>query len=120
MTDTPNLDQIVSDLRRWYYSEIRSLADAAIEEIKRGNDGEDWLHDWLHQTLDGHAFVIYTFKAKCALVASDNEGAIDDQFGHSGGTPEERCYYAMIADVRELLDARRDEWVPAEEEDSHE
>lgn len=116
--NTPDFNQIVSDLRRWYYSEIRDLADAAIKEINSEHgesDDEDTrrerLDTWLHETIDGHEFVIYTFKAKCSLLASDNEDAMDEELGESG-TVEQRCYFAMRRDVTELIDARSDEWVP--------
>lgn len=119
--ETPDLNKIHSDLRRWYYSVIRSLADNAIEECNKEHDASDdentrreWLSDWLHETIDGHRFVIYTFQAKCALLASDNEDAMEDELGESG-TPEQRCYFAMRTDVQELLEARSDEWTPKEE-----
>ena len=115
---TPDFDAIVSDLRRWYYSEIRSLADEAIKECNAYHTADDdaytrreWLDAWLHETIDGHEFVIYTCKAKCSLLASDNEDALEQETGESG-TAEQRCYWAMRRDVVELIGARSDEWDP--------
>lgn len=116
------LNDAINLIREWYYTEIRSLADAAISEVadyvKSEDDPDDdsvreHLDEWLHETIDGHQFVIYTMQAKCALLASDNEDALENETGETG-TVEARCYYAMRADVSELLSAREDEWLPSE------
>ena len=131
---TNHLDAGFDSLRTWYYSEIRSLADDAIEaivgcvvglnsrsprtlgyvvgiEIEPGQDRREFLQEWVEQALDGHSVLIYTRETKAALLASDNEDAYADETGEESADETVRCYYAMRADVWEHLEARSEEWV---------
>ncbi len=126
-----DLDTAVSKIRGWYYSEISSLVDSAITECNEANasieDGvtvreydestlREWLTEWVDQATDDHHIVIYTFKAKCACLASDNEDAYSDEIGEPPPSVAAQACMAMRADVWELLNARSDEWIPTEEE----
>lgn len=122
MSDEPSLDRAFEEIRRWYYSEIRSIADAAIKELaSQGCDDEydacEWLTKWIDETTDGHNFVIYTFKARCVCLASDNEDAYYDEIGVAPSSVEAQAHSAMRRDVWDLLSAREDEWIPKDPTD---
>ncbi len=117
----PNLDNAFREIRRWYYSGVTRLVDCLIEECKgEKHEDEDAAREWLTERVDedtgDHEFVIYTFKAKCACLASDNEDAYQDDMGEPAPSVEAAACMAMRRDVWELLDARSDEWIPAEVE----
>lgn len=119
-TDTtdkiPTFSDVMDAARRWYYSEIRSIADEAIKECleRHADDSTDdrreALTEWVDETTEGHEFVIYTAQAGMVLAASDNDGAYEDATGEDGGTVEARACMAMRADVWDMLGAREDEW----------
>jgi hypothetical protein len=113
MANTVSFEDAINALRTWHYSEVRSIADEAIREMHdaKPDDRDEWLNDWLHETIDSHQHVIYTAMAKATLLASDNEDAYEQEIGSTdGSTIEGRAFCAIMADVREHLDARRDEW----------
>lgn len=122
-----SFDAAVRAIRSWYYSEIRSIAEEAIKECNSHHDDSDdedtrreWLTEWVDETTDGHNYVIYTFKAKCVCLASDNEDAYADEIGLAPPTVEAQACMAMRRDVWELLEARSDEWNPEEREPTEE
>lgn len=82
----------------------------AIRERSEGTDVREFLREWVDSVTDDHQFVIYTYKAKAALLASDNEDAYAEEIGETAPTVEVACCYAMRADVWQLLEARSDEW----------
>jgi hypothetical protein len=94
-----------SALRAWYYGRVRDLAADVLQEMVSGRlaDTEE-LDRYLQESVDGTDIVVYTFKAKAALLASDNEDAAEDM-GLEAPSAEARAYYALEADVRELLEA---------------
>ena len=111
-------------IRAWYYSEIRSIVDSAIKECNSEHDASidederrEWLTTWIDETTDGHCYVIYTYKAKCVCLASDNEDAYEDEIGERAPTVEAQACMAMRRDVWELIEARTAEWIPSESED---
>jgi hypothetical protein len=65
---------------------------------------EEGFREYLEQSVDGCQEVIYTFQAKLALLSSNNEDAMSEELGEEG-TVEQRAYFAILADVRDLLDA---------------
>jgi hypothetical protein len=79
-------------------------------EREEGVDPREFLTEWVDETTDGHEFVIYTYKAKCVLLASDNEDAIDDLGMDGTHSVEARACFALRADVWAGLEARDDEW----------
>jgi hypothetical protein len=92
-------------LRADYYADVSGMAHDALSAIKLGNvTNSDDLTQWIDESIDGCSRVIYTWQAKCGLLASDNEDAYDDEMGEASGTPEMRMYWAMRADVREELE----------------
>lgn len=146
------IDAITVHLNRWYYSEIRELAQAAIDacrgqeitverakyrghfdgvpyahrksamesfvpyidttsrERPQGTNPREYLTEWLDEAIDGHEFVIYTYKAKLVMVATDNADAYEAEHGEASSKPEVTACWAMRADVWEELDRREDEW----------
>jgi hypothetical protein len=86
-----NMDAWLSE----YHAEIRSLAE------EYGKQPEDTREDWLHETIDGHEWIIYTWQARCVLVATDNPDAYEGEMGEKPGTVEQAAYMAMCVDVRE-------------------
>lgn len=99
----PSLDDAIRAISKWYNDEIRGLVETAKEEIKRGNITD--INDWIHETIDEHEFVIYTYKARLVLVATDNPDAFEDEMGSKPETVEQAAYGAMSYDLRERLSA---------------
>lgn len=91
------VDDALRALRADYFTEIRSIA---LEALKQSED--DW-DDWLHETLDGHERVIHTHKARVVLVCTDHPDAYQEEMGDDPETPEQSAYFAMRADVDDLL-----------------
>ncbi len=104
-------DEAMRVLRAEYYQGVRSLTQEAARAIKDGeisNDSE--LHDWLHETIDGSYWVIYTHANFQVLMCSDNHNAYAEDFGEppvSGGDINwaALAYAAMMRDVAEQIDA---------------
>lgn len=85
-----------------YWEEIEALAKSIPREAReRGDDPSDVLHE----TIDGHQFVIYTAEAREVLAHSPNDSAIFDEMGEQtvsdwGTIFSQAAYFAMCADVR--------------------
>lgn len=98
-------------LRKAYYDDVRGVADALLECIESGElqDAKD-ADTWLHETVDGHARVIYTGQAMDCLRYSDHDSAYFDDFGTDGIIEDGSinwsglAYAAFMADIREHLD----------------
>ena len=93
---TPDFDAAVSTLSRWYMDEVRALASEAAQIP------EDDRQEWIDQAVDGHEFIIYTFKARCVLVATDQPGTYEDEYGTPAPTVEAAACAAMVRDVSDL------------------
>jgi len=108
--ETPaTFDDAMRILRRWYHDEIRSLAEEAVREypFPADDENEEDRDTWLHETIDGHEYVIYTAKAQAVALASDNADACEEEMGQKPENDGIRAYFAMLADVREQIDANR-------------
>lgn len=93
-------------IRAWYYDEVRDYAVDALRNILDGTISDrEGLDDWLHEAVDGSQIVIYTYKASVALLASNNDGACEEQMGEGTYTTEQRAYFALIMDVQEEMDS---------------
>lgn len=87
-----------------YWTEIRELATEFRTRVDQGPDyDEQDPGEWLWETLDGHEFVIYTYKARKVLEYSRNDSAYEDETGETlaYNKPEVGAMFAMMADVRE-------------------
>ena len=122
---SPEFEDAMDLARRWHYTEVRSLADMAIEELTAvrakspmtESEARDWLTRWTDESTDGHNHVIYTGKAVLLLAASDNDGAYESELGESTADSSARAAIALRADVWELLESRTDEWERDDDED---
>lgn len=91
----------------------QTIADI-VEDLKRAikdkevTDREQAM-DWLHDTIDGHHDVIYTYAAMEVCRQSKNDQAYFDQMGSEGAVDESGiqwsrlAYCAMEADVLEEI-----------------
>ncbi len=90
-----------------YHSEIESLAEQYKAEDPVDRDDVEDAEDWLHQTIDGHEFVIYTAKAWAVCWHSQHEDAVFEDgealgdLDNMGSIMCRAAYYAMRADVHE-------------------
>jgi hypothetical protein len=115
---TPDFDSVMSEARRWYYSEVRSIVDEAIAECRRDHADDsprarrEAITEWVDQTTDGHEYIIYTAKAWMVLAASDKCDAAEESMGEEARAMEigARACWALRADVWDVLEARSDEW----------
>ena len=93
-----------------YYDEVDSLAKEALED---GRDHDEAM-DWIHETIDGHQWVIYCAYNLEVIQHSDNAYAIEDcydgegyaQLMKDGGLSKLHsvmAYFAMHADVSQRL-----------------
>ena len=59
-------------------------------------------YDALHETLDGHQWVIYTHKARSVIAHTNNPNALMEEFGSDVGGDmfdERRAFCAMMQDI---------------------
>lgn len=108
MTEIPSYDDVRTTARRWYFEEIRSLSEDFLKRATEGQFGtgaraHEKLDENVHETLDGHEFVIYTGQAWAVCFASDNEDAYEDDFGGQPPNIEVQALRAMYRDLMEHL-----------------
>jgi hypothetical protein len=73
----------------------------AIEALAKD---EDERSDFIHEEVDGHEWVIYTYNAKLVSVLTENGDAYLDCYGETDKvTPEQIAYFAMVADINDFL-----------------
>jgi len=119
--------------RSRYYDEIQSIAESMAEDALSANDWdrdaaeEDINDSRLHETIDGHQWVIYNAYNLDVIRNSPNSDAYVDNFGadDAGSIIKDRgidglhavmAYCAMEQDVRELLSDALDAAIEAHEE----
>lgn len=84
-----------------YWTEIGELAESICKEAReRGEDPTDVLHE----TVDGHQWVIYTAQARDVLSHSPNDEAIFEELGRQtidgfSLIYSQAAYFAMQADI---------------------
>ncbi len=99
-----DLDDAVRVIRAHYYQEVRRYADDLLEAVKDGEITDDeQLTERLDQEVDGSARVIYTFKSKLGLLASDNDEAYEDEMGEPTNDVAIQMAFAMRQDIREAM-----------------
>lgn len=98
-----DLNDYLRPARIEYREEIRALAAEAIREC---NGDREAIDEWLHESIDSHEWVIYTFKAQfVALVCEcDAFDALYDATGSGFGSRESLAYRAMLTDARTEVD----------------
>jgi len=109
-----------------YYREVRSLAATILADVREESPGatEDERHEALQErlweTVDGHEWVVYTYKAQQVVAHSDNDGYSAENFGaesivdESGRIKWEAIAFgALFADVSDVLWAL--DWKPEDD-----
>lgn len=99
-------------LRKDYWDDVRSAAEGLKQRLQDGefNDRDQFL-EALHETVDWHERVIYTFQAQQCLLYSDNDGAYFEDFGSEGAVRDGQLNWSALAyaaferDIIEQLDA---------------
>lgn len=95
----------VAVIQRDYYADVQGVVDELERQVKDGTiTTREQADDWLHETIDGHQRVIYTWQAKLGMLASENEDAYEDEYGEKPGTVEIAMYAAMKKDVEEAVE----------------
>ena len=124
-----------------YYSEVDAIAEALVSEAmaEHGNDAEQAMEaivdSRLHETIDGHQWITYyNYNLSIIEHSSNVDYMIDNmgldsagqalQSGGLNGLHQAIAYWALYADVYELLQDKMDEYVDSldteEEEDEEE
>lgn len=99
----------MKDEARDYQDDVESTARGFLDDCRSGSYTSE-VHDALHELIDGHQRVIYTWKAKMCVMHSANDGAHFDNFGADGAVDRDGinwsvlAYSAFMADVRDELD----------------
>jgi hypothetical protein len=95
-------------IRADYWRDVHAIVTDVTDEIKAGRiTTPDELDTYVHETVDGHHNVIYTYAARRVLMASDNVDAWED-VGFENPTVEQQAFCAMRADVLDMLGADLD------------
>lgn len=124
MIEAPSFDNtsaVQSVLYREYIEEVQSTVNEVLSEIREGNPGisgdklREAFSDRLHETIDGHNWVIYNAKARLVLWMSDNEDAYYDFGGEDAPSDNTKAFYAMLADCNDY--AERNSLLDSEEEE---
>lgn len=109
-----------------YWKEVREMAQGIIEEghrqDKSGDDLREWSTDYLHEAIDNHEWVIYTWANPYVLIHCSS-GAEDALFENQGAVEASSysqiiqlmAFYALYEDVAGELSKALDE---LNEEDS--
>jgi hypothetical protein len=92
---------------------LRTGKDPDGYDLSDGQSGDyphtDAAHDYLHQRIDGHQYVIYTHLARQVLECSPNDSAIFEELGAQEWEDwstafSQSAFFAMQADVSEAVD----------------
>jgi len=103
-----------------YWKEIKSIAENIVSETMDETDNdrvaaEDFINDSrLHETIDGHQWIIYYAYSLDVIKHSDNASYYEDNFGGNdiaavlkdGGIDKlhtAMAFWAMYADVQDYL-----------------
>lgn len=106
---------------REYWAEIKSIAAALVKESMADNDNDKEAAIYnindnrLHETIDGHAWIIYCSYNLEVLSHSDNEGYMSSNFGGKSlaaaldeggyrGLNTALAFWAMYADVQDDME----------------
>lgn len=104
-------DEAMRVLRAEYYQAVRGIVEDARQAIKDGEiTDRDSLEQWMHQTIDGSYWVIYTHANMQVLFVSDNHDAHSDTYGEvpvDGGNVNwaALAFAALEQDVQEQMQA---------------
>ncbi len=117
-----------------YWNEVNELADTiaceAMQETDNNRDEAQEIIDnvRLHETIDGHQWIIYYGYNLDVIKHSDNEDCYSDNFGsdalvsslEEGGMDTLHChiaFWAMYADVQDRIQDALDEYEESHKQD---
>lgn len=87
-----------------YRDDVRDVARGLCEAVLSGEvESADDAEERLRESVDGSQRVIYTWQARCGLLASSNADEWYNEGGESHEGPSTLMFYAMRRDVRDLL-----------------
>ena len=96
--------------RKAYWAHVRDIADEIMSQARDGEfDDAEACEEFIHCSIDGDGWVIYTQKAQLVLLCSDNDGAYEDDYGPEGIVEDgaiqwsRLAFCALRADVMESL-----------------
>jgi len=108
-----------------YIEEIKGIATNLVKELmdeyEDREEAEEQTYDRLHETIDGHQWVIYYAYNEDVLEYSDNDEAYQDCYDNESlgalvaekgidGVKPMMAYFAMYQDVSELLEQAFDDY----------
>jgi len=91
-----------------YYTEVQSIADDIREEWE--SEGPDFdSHGRLHETIDGHEYVIYPHLAQQVILHSQNDCAIFEELGPQEWSDwstafSQSAFFTLMRDVQDRLE----------------
>lgn len=117
-----DVTELLRPLRAAYYTSVRDIALEVMREFPflKCEPGDENREESIAQAIDGSSWTIYTHSAKAALLVSNNADAAEDMMGSREAmllSVGSRAASAMLADVRELIEAWRKHGVPPEEKE---
>ncbi len=101
-----------SVLRARYYQGVKRRAEGFIDDLKRGEYGDDLesFREGFEQAIDGDHDVIYTGCARTIAYVSDYAGTARDEWEEMGSdkapTPEQIAYLCLVAEVWEEIESQ--------------
>lgn len=98
-----------------YQDHVDAIADDAIASIKNDEiTDRNGLFDWMHETVDGDGWVIYTAKAELVLKYSRNKDAMKDETGEDPFAYDEEAEFENRYEYDEESDdyTEREDWSP--------
>ena len=120
-----------------YNKEIRDLAESIVgtafneyDEVTDRESAEELINDTLlHETIDGHQWIIYYYGNDKVLEFTDNYDAYKDVYSDEDlgalvadkgleGAKTAIAYFDMYQDFSELLEAALDKWDEDHDDDS--
>jgi hypothetical protein len=110
-------------LRAEYYQGVRGIAQDFARAVKDGEiTDQDGMREWLHQTIDGSYWVIYTHANFQVLMCSDHHDAYSEEFGEAPVQDEDinwaaLAFAALGRDVNDQISAEglEPDWSALEE-----
>lgn len=91
-------NKTLNELTREYLDDCKDIA------IEAYSLPEDERYDFIHESVDGHHWIIYTYQARLVSVLTDNVDAYLDVVNDKDRiSPEQLAFFAMVADVNDYL-----------------
>lgn len=111
--------------QKQYWEEVTSIAKEVIREARetgRGERARERAHDYLHEFVDGHEWIIYTWAYPYVLIHSKSEDALFDELGPQEASSysdimQKMAFYALYTDAMNELSGMLDELDDDDDED---